>query len=94
MDIKAPPKKYEFVTKTRVDPDKIQTSIHLIRRGDMRYEFRTTVVPNLIAAEDIVVIGQRLKGSHTYSSNFFKEHVILEVWLRRIADTFRVQFED
>lgn len=105
MDIKAPPKTYEFVTRTRVDLYKIHASIDLLRRGNIQYEFRTTVVPKIIGEKDMLEIGQWLKGSRTYVLQQFRPKNTLDEsfekvkpyprsWLRRIADMLRGQFEE
>jgi len=46
MDVKAPPKKYIELCKTKAaDPNIIKESIELIKNSPVDYEFRTTVLP-------------------------------------------------
>lgn len=66
MDIKAPLEKYEKITKTNVNEKNIQKSIDLIRNSSINYEFRITVVPELIAKEDLLEIAEWLKGSKKF----------------------------
>lgn len=58
MDIKAPLEKYEKVTRVETDTSKIKRSIELIKQRAPDYEFRTTVVPNLLDLSDIEEISQ------------------------------------
>lgn len=53
MDIKAPKDKYPALTGKKVKLDKIERSIELIKRSQVKHEFRTTVVPEYISEEDI-----------------------------------------
>ncbi|NIQ04373.1 MAG: anaerobic ribonucleoside-triphosphate reductase activating protein [Candidatus Korarchaeota archaeon] len=64
MDIKAPLKRYEELVNARVDQEQILESISLIKQAP-KYEFRTTVIPNLIDVEDIEKIS-KLVGKGKY----------------------------
>lgn len=66
MDVKAPPAKYGLVAGRPVDLEAIRTSINLIRTAAPAYEFRTTVVPELLTEEDLLSIGKELAGSDKY----------------------------
>ncbi len=66
MDIKAPKERYQEVTRSKVDPEKIQRSIDLIKESDVEYEFRTTVAPDLLDEGDMEEIGKWLDGSRNY----------------------------
>lgn len=57
MDIKAPLERYEELVNARVDQERILESINLIKQVPT-YEFRTTVIPNLIDVEDIEKISE------------------------------------
>jgi pyruvate formate lyase activating enzyme len=63
MDIKAPLDKYEKVAKINGDIDNIQRTINLIRESGVEYEFRTTVVKDFLEKEDLIKVGEWLKGS-------------------------------
>ena len=39
--------------------------------GKVPYEFRTTVVPELVTAEDVTCIGEMVKGSKTHAFQQF-----------------------
>ncbi|RLF47277.1 MAG: anaerobic ribonucleoside-triphosphate reductase activating protein [Thermoplasmata archaeon] len=66
MDIKAPLTKYSKITRTNVDIEKIARSIQLIFESGIEYEFRTTVVKELLSIEDILDIGSMIRGAKLY----------------------------
>jgi pyruvate formate lyase activating enzyme len=66
MDIKAPLEKYDKITKTKVNKKLIQSSVDIIKNSNIDYEFRITVVPELITKEDLIKIGTWLKGSKKF----------------------------
>jgi len=53
MDVKAPLGKYALLTEGRDYSSQIQESIHLIQTSGIDYQFRTTVVPQLLDREDL-----------------------------------------
>jgi len=53
MDVKAPLSKYALLSGVPVDVDAIAESIRLLWASGIRHEFRTTVVPGLLAENDI-----------------------------------------
>jgi len=61
MDVKAGPDKYDLVTGAQPDLEKIRKSITIIKDSGLPYEFRTTMVPELVTEEDIHGIGQMIK---------------------------------
>ncbi len=71
MDVKAPLKKYTKVVRVDLYPDSIVRSVYLIRNSGVDYEFRTTVVRELLTPEDILKIGRFLKGSRRYALQRF-----------------------
>lgn len=73
MDVKAPPTKYAEATgidsymafnDMRLDfwqqriIENIEKSIELLKQGKIDYEFRTTIVPNLLTKKDILAIAE------------------------------------
>ena len=54
MDLKAPlNEKYDDLAGVSVDLDRIKRSIELLETSGVEHEFRTTVVPILLTAQDI-----------------------------------------
>lgn len=66
MDIKAPIEKYESVVKINFNIQNIIKSIDLIMNSGIDYEFRTTVVKNLLSPEDFDKIGFLADGADKY----------------------------
>jgi pyruvate formate lyase activating enzyme len=60
MDIKAPLRKYSHVTNCTVDIVKIKKSIELIKNSGIDYEFRSTLVEDLLTEEEVLDIGELL----------------------------------
>jgi len=66
MDIKAPLERYQEITDSNIDPNKIRKTIKLIMNSGLDYEFRTTVVKSLLIKKDIEKIGKLIKGAKLY----------------------------
>jgi pyruvate formate lyase activating enzyme len=66
MDVKAPKKKYQKLSGVKVDIKKIESSVEIIKNEAPDYEFRTTVIPNLLEKKDILEIAKWLEGSSKY----------------------------
>ena len=60
VDFKAPPSKYEQVTRVKVDVDKIVKTIRILNDYNIDYEIRTTVVLPLISLYDLKEIARIL----------------------------------
>ncbi len=77
MDIKAPlcASDYSRVAGVPVDLERIWRSIQVLKRGDVEYQFRTTVVPGLHSTGDIRKLGMQLEaGSRWVLQNFNPEN--------------------
>jgi pyruvate formate lyase activating enzyme len=72
MDVKAPKKKYKTLAGVSAPLPKIEQSIDLIKKRAPSYEFKTTVVPDLLKKEDILKIAQWIQGAETYYLQQFK----------------------
>lgn len=67
MDIKAPlNEKYDIACGVKVDLNKIKESIKLIMNSGIDYEFRTTVIPNLLGKAEIEEIARTIAGAKKY----------------------------
>lgn len=85
MDVKAPLEKYRKVTKSSVNPEDIHQSIKIIMNSGVEYMFRTTVVPGLVEAGDIIKMGQMLKGAKLFQIQQFSPHNTLEPSFEQIS---------
>jgi pyruvate formate lyase activating enzyme len=71
MDIKAPKTRYAEIVNKKIFLAKIEQSIKLLqawqaRQKNLAVEFRTTLVPGLHQAQDVLAIAQWLAGSRRY----------------------------
>ncbi len=83
MDVKAPLEKYGEVTRSKISGSLIQESIWLIKNSGLKYEFRTTVVPGLIDAQDVEKIGMLIEGADLYQiQQFFPLNTLDRNFLR------------
>ncbi len=69
MDIKTAPEKYKQLGAA--DTTSLKRSVALLKEGKVPYEFRTTVVPEIVTAADIPVMGELVKGAKTYALQQF-----------------------
>ncbi len=72
MDLKAPKEKYSQAAGVKIDIDKIQKSIDILREGKVDYEFRTTVVPAIHSKEDIFEMAKWISGAKKYYLQNFR----------------------
>ncbi|AEA34110.1 anaerobic ribonucleoside-triphosphate reductase activating protein [Hippea maritima] len=66
MDVKAPLEKYSDVVDVKVNIEAIKTSINTIKNSQIAYEFRTTVVRDIITQQDIDEISKIIQGSNLF----------------------------
>ncbi len=72
MDIKAPLEKYESVVGVKVSCNNLAKSVKIIMGSGLPYEFRTTVVPGLLAKADFRRMGEQIKGADKWYLQSFK----------------------
>jgi pyruvate formate lyase activating enzyme len=72
LDVKAPIDKYFDVVQNKVDITVIEESIKLLRRGNVDYEFGTTVVPGLVESNELEELAMYLIGSKRFVIRQFK----------------------
>jgi pyruvate formate lyase activating enzyme len=66
MDIKASLNNYQKICGIKIDLDRINLSVDLIKNSGVDYEFRTTVVPDLHSVEEFKDVAKWLAGSKKY----------------------------
>jgi pyruvate formate lyase activating enzyme len=69
LDVKTSLEKYERLGAR--DTKNLLHTIEILRSGKVDYEFRTTVVPGFVDAEDIPRIGEIIKGAKTFALQQF-----------------------
>jgi len=98
MDIKAPLdyKKYKNACGKLSSEDffKIRSSIHLLQSSQINAEFRTTVVPALHTAEDIVEIAKHIQGCDIYTLQQFNPRVTLEPGYARVVPYSKQEMQE
>jgi len=78
MDVKAPVEKYSEITGSKIDKDKILSSIQLILQSGIEHEFRTTVIKEVISYIDILKICNTIKGASRYAiQNFYPAETLV-----------------
>lgn len=66
MDIKAPLNKYSEIIGANVDVNTIKRSIVIIMNSRLEYEFRSTLVKNLLTDDDVMNMGLMLGKAKRY----------------------------
>ena len=66
MDIKCDLLNYRKYLKADVSGDVIMESISVLMKSGLDYEFRTTVVPQIVSRDDIHKISKLIKGARSY----------------------------
>ncbi len=66
MDVKAPVSRYPHVTRCVFDPGTVARSIRIIMGSGLAFEFRTTLVRELLSPEDVLEIGREIEGAPRY----------------------------
>jgi len=69
LDVKTSLEKYGHLGAK--DTVGLTRTIEILKTEKVAYEFRTTVVPELVEAEDIIRIGELVKGARTYAFQQF-----------------------
>lgn len=79
MDVKAPPGRYPLLTgRAEVDLGRIERSLALLQQSGVAYELRTTVVPGLLAAEDVEAVARWVAGAPLYVLQQFRPQQTLD----------------
>lgn len=82
LDIKTSLDKYRLLGAKDTKP--LTQTIEMLINGNVNYEFRTTVVPGLVEAEDISKIGELVKGAKTLAFQQFIPEDTLDKNLTKI----------
>jgi pyruvate formate lyase activating enzyme len=94
MDIKAPLDRYRDVTRSTVAVEKIVRSVDLLRSAGIRHHFRTTVVPGLVGKDDVVKIGEWLRGEDRYLIQQFVPQTTIDPAFLEVKPFSRTALEE
>jgi len=76
MDVKTCIEKYRVLGAS--DTSGLLRSVELLKTGTVAYEFRTTVVPDLVTSDDVACIGDLVKGAKTHAFQQFVPRDLLD----------------
>lgn len=93
MDIKNQLGRYGETVGVKVDTERIELSVELIRNSRLPYEFRTTVVPGIHTEKDFLAIAEWLKGAKAYYLQEYREDVILDKALKQKTKGQKIDLE-
>lgn len=82
MDVKASWTQYDRLAGVVVDVEALRASAELIARSGVPHEFRTTVVPQLLAEADLNAINRELPPGSSHRRQVFCPAHALAPWLR------------
>ena len=88
MDIKTVPEKYNMLTGDFYDSaiaEKIKESVKKIMQSNIEYEFRTTLVPQIVDYKDMEAIANMIRGCKKYTLNKFAGKNTLDERYSRIT---------
>jgi pyruvate formate lyase activating enzyme len=85
MDIKASPAKYPSAAGVPVDMWRIEESVNLILSSGVDHEFRTTVVPGIVAPEDVEEMAKLISGAGKYILQQLRPQGTLDPRFREVA---------
>jgi pyruvate formate lyase activating enzyme len=69
MDVKTAPEKYKRLGAK--DISGLLRTVEMLKTGKVPYEFRTTMVPDLVTAQDVASIGEVVRGAQTVALQQF-----------------------
>ena len=76
MDVKTCIEKYRVLGAS--DTSGLLRSVEMLKTGKVAYEFRTTVVPDLVTSDDVACIGDLVKGAKTHAFQQFVPKDLLD----------------
>ncbi|MGA9348824.1 MAG: anaerobic ribonucleoside-triphosphate reductase activating protein [Anaerolineae bacterium] len=85
VDIKTSLAKYPLAAGVPVDVRRIEESVRLILSSGIDHEFRTTVVPGIVAPEDVEEMAKLIAGAGKYILQQFRPQVTLDPHFREIT---------
>ncbi|MGD1991712.1 MAG: anaerobic ribonucleoside-triphosphate reductase activating protein [Anaerolineae bacterium] len=86
LDVKAPLERYPALSgRPDADPDRVESSIEHLRHSDVTHEFRTTVVPGMLSADDVEAIARRIAGADRYVLQQFRPVGTLDPELENVS---------
>lgn len=90
MDLKGPLRvdRYAAIAGISLDDGwlaRIHQSIHILLKGKIDYEFRTTLVPTLMEEEEVYTLAQQVRGARRFTLQNFNPRSAMDEDLRNVA---------
>lgn len=85
LDIKTSPEKYSEVTGSSLTFDSVQATLEVLRSSGIKYELRTTCVPDMVTMEDFASIRDRIGRVRTYYLQQFRAENTLDSSLSQVT---------
>jgi pyruvate formate lyase activating enzyme len=77
MDIKGPKERYQKLVIRKIDVVNVERSVQILKESKINFEFRTTVVPELLDKKDITQLSRWIgPGGKYYLQNFRPEKTV------------------
>lgn len=83
LDVKTSPGKYDRLGAASIE--EFLRTVEIVKLGKVKYEFRTTVVPQFVTDEDIAEIGELVRGARNFAFQQFSPHDTLDKTFSTIA---------
>jgi pyruvate formate lyase activating enzyme len=93
LDIKTSLSKYHLLTDQRDIDKALAESIRLCMSSGIPYEFRTTCVPGIVDEEDLISIGELVKGAERYFLQQFRPDLTYSASFREVRPFDAVSLE-
>jgi pyruvate formate lyase activating enzyme len=84
MDIKGPKEKYAKFASKKINIEEIKKSIDILKKEEVDYEFRSTIVPNLHKKEDVIEMAKWISGAKRYYLQNFRPEKTLDPKFEKI----------
>lgn len=86
IDLKTASRRYAELHRLPVDISRLQRTVELAKTAAIEVEFRTTCVPQLVAAQDVRAIGELLRGARLWVlQQFVPQHAMFPEWREQPA---------
>ncbi len=101
MDIKTSLNKYNDLTRMNINIKEITKSIELIKNSNIKYEFRSTILPECHDLETLKEMGQMIKDSRLWALQNFRNISVLNEKFKEFSsfskkelEEFKIELED
>ncbi|MBN1948867.1 MAG: anaerobic ribonucleoside-triphosphate reductase activating protein [Candidatus Cloacimonetes bacterium] len=84
MDIKAPLNRYEKVTGVKFNTALIRRSINIIKNSGVEYEFRSTLMEDLLTDVEILNMGELIGKANRFYLQNFVPHKTLDINYQKV----------